>query len=737
MNIALISLIFTVLINVLLGLVVFLRNPKLAPNRALLYSALSLSIWATANYLVDNSKSLVTSQYAAYVTFGFGFLSMNSLLLFTFVFPDLYPKKKWNPVFFWTSTIILFVVFSSPLVVGEVTRRNQSYVDVATGPLYLLFVATLLLSLILVCRNLLINYQASKNNQLQASQSRIMLFGLATSLILGMTANAILPVITNLETSKFGPLFTVILVITLSYAIIRHKLFDIKLVIVRTFTYVLSIGLLATIYGFTAFRLFDLLLFNTSEAFKQTVDIVLAIILAFTLTPLIRFFSKVSNRIFYRDKYDAQTLVNNVGKILASDINLDSVSQKVVKEITDQMKIEKGEIVVFGEKQLFYENNVFVNESSQITQKELRKLGRTLLVKDEIAGGERKVLMQKYDISISIALHTSEQFIGYLLLSQKKSGDIYNNEDINVLRTLGTEISVAIQNALSYKEIQLFSETLAQRVRERTAQLRNANDQLRILDQAKDEFISMASHQLRTPLTTVKGYASMLEEGDFGKLSREQKEPVQLALDGANRMARLIDDLLNVSRMDANRFFLEITEVDIVSLVDQELQQLKSLADSKKVKINYTPPTKKIPNIRLDENKTRQVVMNLVDNAIHYSQPPMGGGRANVDLKLDNDQVVFTVKDNGIGVPAAVQKKLFTKMFRANNAKATRPDGTGLGLYLVKRVVQDQGGEIIFESTEGKGSTFGFSIPLSGVPKSVEEKSKKIGAKVAATQKSD
>ncbi len=532
------------------------------------------------------------------------------------------------------------------------------------------------------------------------------------------------------------PISILLFISIIGYAIIKHKLFDIKFIAVRALTYLLSVGVIAIVYGLLAFRLFDILLPSISRSLEQTIDISLAILMAFTFTPLIRYFSKITNRIFYRDKYDAQELVNNVGKILASDIDLDSVSQKVVKEITDKMKIEKGEIVVFGEKQLFYENNVFVNESSQITQNELRKLGRTLLVIDEVVGGERKELMQRYDISISIALHTSEQFIGYLLLSQKKSGDIFNAEDINVLRTLGTEISVAIQNALSYKEIQLFSETLAQKVRDRTAQLRNANDQLRILDQAKDEFISMASHQLRTPLTTVKGYASMLEEGDFGKLTKEQREKVDLTLDGANRMARLIDDLLNVSRMDANRFFLEITEVDMACLVDQELQQLKSLAESKKVKIDYSPPTKKIPNIRLDENKTRQVVMNLVDNAIHYSQPPMGGGQANVDLKLDNDRVVFTVKDNGIGVPAAVQKKLFTKMFRANNAKATRPDGTGLGLYLVKRVVQDQGGEIIFESTEGKGSTFGFSIPLSGVPKSIEEKSRKIGAKVAATQKS-
>ena len=143
----------------------------------------------------------------------------------------------------------------------------------------------------------------------------------------------------------------------------------------------------------------------------------------------------------------------------------------------------------------------------------------------------------------------------------------------------------------------------------------------------------MASHQLRTPLTTVKGYASMLEEGDFGKLSHEQKDTIELTLDGANRMARLIDDLLNVSRMDVNRFFLEVSEVDLTKLVEEELKQLQTLAATKKVTLKFAPPTKKIPKIRLDETKTRQVVMNLVDNAIHYSKPE--GGEIKISLSLD------------------------------------------------------------------------------------------------------
>lgn len=735
MNLALAILVFTTVANLLLGLVVLIRNPRSAQSQSFFLLCISLCIWVLSGYYTDHSNTQFVNLFLGRLDYFAGVMIVASIMLVCENFGNQARLSKRSLIDFFI-VLLVFGTFSiTPYVVLTTTHITNS-TTIIPGTLYSLYP---LLALLVLVYGL---YKLRKNRGLVSSkpektQYTYVFYALLISFPIGLFFAVILPAITDADWAvKISPIATLIMVAPISFAIIRHRLFDIRLIVARALTYVLSIGLLATVYGFTAFRLFEYLLPNTSVSFQQTVDVILAIVLAFTFAPLIRYFSKISNRIFYRDRYDAQLLVNKIGKILASEIDLDKVSHEVVSEVTVQMKIDKGEIVVFGEKQLFYENTVFQRNNANISQKELRKLGRGMLVRDELQSAERKEIMQNYGISVSVALRTSERFIGYLLLGDKKGGDIYNDEDLSVIKIIGSELSVAIQNALSYKEIQLFNETLAQRVRERTAQLRTANDQLRQLDQAKDEFISMASHQLRTPLTTVKGYASMLEEGDFGKLTREQHEKVDLTLDGANRMARLIDDLLNVSRMDANRFFLEVSEVDIVSLVAQELQQLQTLAESKKVKISYTPPAKKSINIRLDENKTRQVVMNLIDNAIHYSQPPAGGGEVQVSLELQKDHIVFLVRDNGIGVPAVVQKRLFTKMFRANNAKAARPDGTGLGLYLVKRVVEDEGGEIIFESTEGKGSTFGFRMPLSGVPKSVEEQSMKIGARVAAHSKS-
>jgi signal transduction histidine kinase len=165
---------------------------------------------------------------------------------------------------------------------------------------------------------------------------------------------------------------------------------------------------------------------------------------------------------------------------------------------------------------------------------------------------------------------------------------------------------------------------------------------------------------------------------------------------------------LNVSRLSAGRFLIQTKPTDMVAMVSDEVRQLQSHAAAKKLQLIFNPPTKPLPPADIDENKTRQVVMNFIDNAIYYTQT----GSVTVVLQQAEDRVRLEVSDTGIGVPEEAKKKLFSKFFRADNAQTVRPDGTGLGLYLARRVVEDQGGTIIFNSVEGHGSTFGFELPL-------------------------
>jgi len=214
----------------------------------------------------------------------------------------------------------------------------------------------------------------------------------------------------------------------------------------------------------------------------------------------------------------------------------------------------------------------------------------------------------------------------------------------------------------------------------------------------------MASHQLRTPLTSIKGYTSMVLEGDAGELTPTQKKLLTQSFYSAQRMVYLIADLLNVSRIRTGKFLIEPTPVNLAEVVDQETAQLKELAASRSLEITYEKP-KNFPDLMLDETKTRQVIMNFADNAIYYSSP---GGRIEIKVIDKPNTVELRVIDKGMGVPKAEQKHLFTKFYRAGNARKARPDGTGLGLFMAKKAVIAQGGSIIFDSKEGKGSTFGF-----------------------------
>lgn len=216
-------------------------------------------------------------------------------------------------------------------------------------------------------------------------------------------------------------------------------------------------------------------------------------------------------------------------------------------------------------------------------------------------------------------------------------------------------------------------------------------------------------------MTIVNGYIANIIDGMYGPTNNRQKEALELVENRVRLTEGLVSDLLNLSRIEAGRFFIDREPVDLSRVVPEEIEQLKMKADELGVKLEYTAPTQPIPILQIDPPKTRQVIMNLIDNAIAYSPK----GIVKITLESAGNQVVFKVKDNGIGVPEAERPKLFNKFYRATNAKQQRADGTGIGLYLVKRVIEQQGGAIIFDSQAGKGSIFGFRLPLSAdAPKS-------------------
>lgn len=299
---------------------------------------------------------------------------------------------------------------------------------------------------------------------------------------------------------------------------------------------------------------------------------------------------------------------------------------------------------------------------------------------------------------ILVKLTSREKLVGVLIFGLQHSRDSISKADLSLIHRLGSSIGVAVDSKLLFEENKRVA-----------SQLQKANEKLRALDESKDEFISMASHQLRTPLTSVKGYVSMVIDGDAGRVTKKQKDLLHQAFVSSQRMVDLIADLLNVSRLRTGKFVIEPKPTNLDELIKSEINQLTETAKAKDITLTYNKP-KDFPLLMFDETKIRQVIMNFADNAIYYT--PQGG---HIQISLENkpEVIEFTVTDDGIGVPRSEQHHLFTKFYRANNARQARPDGTGLGLFMAKKVVVAEGGSIIFESEEGKGSTFGFVFSKS------------------------
>ena len=196
----------------------------------------------------------------------------------------------------------------------------------------------------------------------------------------------------------------------------------------------------------------------------------------------------------------------------------------------------------------------------------------------------------------------------------------------------------------------------------------------------------------------------MVLEEDAGKITPTQRDMLGQAFFSSQRMVYLIADLLNVSRLKTGKFIMEPVKINLATMIEQEMQQLEESAGAHNLSLRFDKPAN-FPDTMLDETKTRQVIMNFIDNAIYYTP---AGGRIRVLLNETPSTIEMRVEDDGIGVPKSEMPHLFTKFYRAGNARQARPDGTGLGLYMAKKVIVGQGGSVIFESVEGKGSVFGF-----------------------------
>lgn len=708
-----------------IGLFVYLNNPKSTLNRTFALSNIFATLWLFCLFVADTTDNQNNALWFLRLALFFSQFMILYFFYFTLLFPFKSKVRKTIKLVLSIPLLLTAIASLTPLALVSVSLHASGVLPEEVGPLYTL--SDLLAIIYILGGVFVLLSKYKKSNSQQKSQIKFVLFGLSVALLVNIATGFIL---TSLGISSeyilLGGFSIFIFSLFVAYSMVKHGFMDIRLIVARSLAYLFSLGIVAgsisiLIYGLSR-AVEDT---QISENVQSLLFITATLLLVLSYPSIKRFFDKVTNSLFYRDAYDAEQFIGQLNQVVVSDIEIYSLLRKVVSVIEENLKVTYCAFATVN-----HDGGVVLVSDDPDERQDLAKLDLKLLrdvskkhkvIVTDYLDEQRETKLKQHLIELDLAAIASlvskksnepEQFSKvYMILGLKKSGNPYTSQDVRVLEIISNSLALAIQNALRFEEISRFNITLQEKIDEATRELKRTNDKLRALDEAKDEFISMASHQLRTPLTSVKGYVSMVLEGDTGPVKANQRKLLQQAFDSSQRMVYLIADLLNVSRLRTGKFVIENRETNLADVVSGEVEQLKEAAENKQIKLSYEKPAK-FPVMLLDETKIRQVIMNFLDNAIYYTP---SGGEVTISLQKTGDSVEYKVVDTGVGVPKGEQHHLFTKFYRAGNARKMRPDGTGLGLYMAQKVVVAQGGAVIFESEEGKGSTFGFRFPLKPV----------------------
>jgi signal transduction histidine kinase len=505
---------------------------------------------------------------------------------------------------------------------------------------------------------------------------------------------------------------------TLTYAMVKHRLMDIKFVLRKYSVYLVTIAsivspaLILKYFSYSLFPKLDIL-----------IDFII-LIAAITIFPTLKnYYYNLATKYFFSSLYDDRQVIGKLSERLSSTLDINKIYKFIGGTLINSFHAKTASILLFNMKKKKYTVEFDIGHKTGSSKSFVEDKGfysnvikhnRVIVVEELIEQHHKEYkrtikFLERYEVEILVPLRIKQRVIGVIALGPKESRDMYNDEDMRVLGVIGSQSAIAIENALLFEETKEFSIKLEREVEQATKELREANEKLKKLDQAKSEFISIASHQLRTPLTVVKGYISMILEGSYGKIATERRLPLEKVFESNERLIQLVENLLNISRIESGRLRFSFERMRFEKLVAGVVDELKGTAKKKGLSLIFNTSNISLPKVKIDEEKIRQVVLNLVDNAIKYSIK----GSVIVKVEKKDKEILFCVSDKGMGIRREDLSGLFKKFSRGTDTPLVNPGGTGLGLYVARIMIEAHDGKIWAESAgPGKGAKFCFTIPI-------------------------
>lgn len=728
-----ISILYYLCFLILVGLTlfVFLKNPRAWLNRYFALFASSILGWLITLYLFNRQDDTPWLLQLGRANFSFGAL----IVFFGYLFlRQVAGKRTHLAMALWGETVILAAIALGTGWIDHDEHIVQGQHVTIFGPLFPLYIAHLLAY---IAAAFLIVFRGNdKASAKVRGQLAVIGLGMFVMAVIAVTTNVILPFIFHIfHFQEVGALSTIAFLVAITHAISVHHLFDVRLIIRRTVVFTALLAFVVMVYGVSIFLMSTFAVGGTAVLNAPLVIANLACIgiVGLSFEPLRRRLADSTDHFLYKKEYDQQEVLRSLALKLRDVLTLDEALEILMQTLVRVFHLshavtyvfqsgEHGEPVIKRIKQTGYHSanalleredrhttSYFASHPSILHRTQLeavltreaaslknprhasQSLGLVSTFRKEHEAKEAVFqMLVRLKATIAVPLHVNHQIVGLILLSGKRSDEDYTQDDLSLLETIGSQAISSIQKAKLYED-----------------------------DQMKSEFVSIASHELLTPITAIKGYLSMILDEHRGKVDKEAQGYLENVYTSANRLASLVKDLLSLSRIESGKMKFEPQSLDITKVIGDAIAQLRFTAEEKHIQLTFEPPAMKqpLPAVLADPDRTMEILMNLIGNAIKYT--PKGSVTVCVYSEAKPaPHLRVEVADTGLGMSKPAQSHLFEKFYRVTTPETAGILGTGLGLFITKSMVEKMGGIIGLQSVEGKGSTFSFTLPLLEVENS-------------------